>query len=221
MIVLFGRRSLEQLVDLLLHSLVERGRRLVEEDPVGLVAAARARARAAAARRPRAAAPSGSVSSRRAPRDRPSPSTPQRLADLLVGERCLPAPGTTPPRAACPIGRYGRCGTNSIRAPGGSSIRPAPNGQMPAIARSSVVLPAPEGPTIAIALAGRDRRVRAFEQHAPVGQLEPQVARAAAPGPATPRSARRRAARSLRGGVDRVGEARRRSMLARQRAISW
>src|ERR1700719_1221355 len=50
--------------------------------------------------------------------------------------------------AACsdPIGRYGRCGSIISDAFAGIVIEPVPNGQMPAMARNSVDLPAPDGP---------------------------------------------------------------------------
>src|SRR5439155_6537633 len=46
------------------------------------------------------------------------------------------------------MGRYGTCGRNSTRPCSGRRISPRPNGQMPAIARNSVLLPVPDGPVI-------------------------------------------------------------------------
>ena len=45
-----------------------------------------------------------------------------------------------------PTGKYGRCGSIISRASFGTTMRPEPNGQMPAIARNSVDLPEPDGP---------------------------------------------------------------------------
>ena len=45
-----------------------------------------------------------------------------------------------------PTGKYGRCGNVISVALAGIVIAPSPYGQMPAIARNSVDLPAPDGP---------------------------------------------------------------------------
>src|SRR5581483_2331036 len=45
-----------------------------------------------------------------------------------------------------PIGKYGRCGSIIRLAWAGIVTEPLPYGQMPAMARNSVDLPAPEGP---------------------------------------------------------------------------
>ena len=58
--------------------------------------------------------------------------------------------------AACnePIGKYGRCGSIISEALAGMVTTPSPNGQTPAIARSSVDFPAPEGPVISVRSPG-------------------------------------------------------------------
>ena len=59
----------------------------------------------------------------------------------------------------------------TTRAPAGSVTVPAPNGQMPAIARNSVVLPDPVGPVTSTASAAGKAMSCALTSGAPVGRL--------------------------------------------------
>ena len=67
--------------------------------------------------------------------------------DRVVGEGVGRRPDRRPPRAACrSAGTAG--GRETAAAPAaGSSMRPLPNGQMPAMARNSVVFTTPAGPS--------------------------------------------------------------------------
>src|SRR5580692_3375643 len=74
--------------------------------------------------------------------------------------------------AACsdPIGRYGRCGSIISDAFAGIAIAPVPNGQMPAMARNSVDLPAPDGPVTSVRSPARRLKLVADTNGVPFGK---------------------------------------------------
>src|SRR5450432_4861297 len=70
-----------------------------------------------------------------------------------------------------PTGKYGRCG-NIIRvAFEGTEIDPLPNGQIPAMARNKVDLPAPDGPVTRVRSWLRMTKCSAATSGVPFGNL--------------------------------------------------
>ena len=174
-------------------------------------AARRRRAAAPRARCRRGAVASGSRSSRR---------STSRMR--VVGEGCRRRRDRRPPRAGCrSAGRAVRRGTAAARRPA-ASMRPLPNGQMPAMARNRVVLTTPGRPEQGDALAARRTvPLRSLREHAPSGCVEADDRSRRSAG------CRRRARRGCAGApverrravvVERLARtSARRSMLARQR----
>ena len=97
---------------------------------------------------------------------------------------CLPWPGySTAPRSD-PVGKYGRCGSIINVAPAGTAIEPAPNGQIPAMARNSVDLPEPDGPVTSVRSPLRKLNPSAFTSGVPFGRRSAKPLRSMAPAPA-------------------------------------
>ena len=201
--------------------LVERGGRLVEEDPVGLVQQ-HARDREALLLVRESCWSHGSVSSRRAARCS-SPSS--RSASRIRSSGKLPsARGIRHHRAQRPERQVGPAAERRAcaRAPAARCARRR-TARCRRWRAAGSSCPAPDGPDDGDALArGRPSAFAALEQHAPVRRLELAGRRAAA-------TARRRARRWIVRALEIVRAWRpsprrrstRRSMLARQRAISW
>ena len=78
------------------------------------------------------------------------PTSVERFPDPVRAERVRFRRDRRSPRAADPIGKYGRCGSIISDAPAGTAILPVPNGQMPAMARNKVDLPEPDGPVSSV-----------------------------------------------------------------------
>ena len=72
--------------------------------------------------------------------------------------------------ASVATGKYGRCGTSMTLASIGTVTRPDPNGQMPAMARNSVDLPAPEGPVTSTRSPASSTRCSASTSGSPLGR---------------------------------------------------
>src|SRR6185503_10230509 len=83
-----------------------------------------------------------------------------------------------------PVGKYGRCGSSINVAPAGTLIEPAPNGQMPAMARNSVDLPEPDGPVISVRSPLRKLNCSALTSGVPFGSRSANPLRSIAPPPA-------------------------------------
>jgi hypothetical protein len=132
-----------QLIEARLRRLVHRGGRLVEEEPVGLLD-----------QDPRESDP---LLLARGELERPARGLVEAPGELrephglerLAQRRIVDAPagiGKLTTFRSVPIGRYGRCGRKRIRASSAARTSPRPNGQMPAMARTSVLFPEPDAP---------------------------------------------------------------------------
>ena len=77
--------------------------------------------------------------------------------------------------ASVATGKYGRCGTSMTLASVGTVTRPDPNGQMPATARNSVDLPAPEGPVTSTRSPALSTTLLGIEQRLAVGQADGEM----------------------------------------------
>ena len=200
-------QAVEQLERLLLVPDVERGGRLVEEhdarllrerarDDDALLLAAGERARAGARGRRAGRAARARAPPRRGRARPPSPS----------GPRCGVRPRSTYSATVIQGGVDGSCGTtatsraSSARAQlGDSGARRArsrrENGTSRAIARSSVVLPAPFGPMSASHSPSRDRRVDRVDDGA-AAELDRDAAQLDRAHPTPPRVVRRTSAKN-------------------------
>ncbi len=135
-------------------------------------ARARARSRAVAVRRATAFCSSGRA--RRAAL-RASAIPPPAASRLICAAVNAPSfAGYSIAPCSDPTGKYGRCGSIINVAPAGTVIDPAPNGQMPAMARNSVDLPEPEGPVISVRSPLRKAELVDIDQRRAVRQLQRQ-----------------------------------------------
>ena len=137
-------------------------------------AAARAPARGAAARRATACDSSA----------RPRPAATRACGRPTVSSASLIWLGAEAaglgrdrrsPPCSDPIGKYGRCGSIISVASAGMAIEPAPNGQMPAMARNSVDLPEPDGPVSSVRSPRAKAEAVGGDQRRAVRQLHQQA----------------------------------------------
>ena len=140
----FRQALLEQPVERRLRRLVERGGGLVEEQEIGRLQEGARDAEALLLAERQHAVPVRLLVEPL--RQGGQADGADRLREPLAVVACRAPPDRSPPRPACPTGKYGRCGSIISCASFGTTTRPEPNGQMPAIARNSVDLPEPDGP---------------------------------------------------------------------------